>query len=164
MFHCSDQHKGDYEYFDRLDRDLKNPEVARAFMDHLRSRDISRHGNNFEKTRPITSYYLEARAMNIPFVARYLSALVNEDFNGFRKSSQMFKEARDMAAACNYGFKMGQSAFIVEIKSFSGRGATYHRQSGGGARGFNVHSLALKVHLEATSKYDQDIDMSMLQG
>jgi hypothetical protein len=78
MFKASDCYlKHDHYYVD-LGEHLKRPEVAKAFFVYLASRDISRHGDgNFQKSRPITEYYLQARNASIPIIQRFLSALIN---------------------------------------------------------------------------------------
>ena len=73
MFHCSNIHKGDQVYFMKLRDEQRKPEVVRAFYQHLMSRDISRHGETLEGTRPYTDYYNEVRDMYIPIEARYTS-------------------------------------------------------------------------------------------
>ena len=137
------------------------PEVVRAFYQHLKARDISRHGQTFEGTRPITAYYNEVSAFNIPIVARYLSTLVNREFSGFLTSSKLYSECDAMANRLGFKFKgtYNITKFINELKQYDdGVGLDYKKNP---SRGFQIHACMLRRALEKAKVYDQDISWSL---
>ena len=79
LFKCNPLRRGDTAYFDGLLDHLARPEVSRAFFQFLMARDLSKYPNGFQKTRPVTDYYIESRSSNIPIVQRFFSAMVNSD-------------------------------------------------------------------------------------
>ena len=78
LFHVSPARVGDHAYFDRLHRTLADPAVARAFYDFLLARPVSPEDALFQKTRPLTQYYLDCRARAIDPAKCFLSAIVNQ--------------------------------------------------------------------------------------
>ena len=76
MFECSPIYFSDKEYFsdkDNLGAHLERPKVARAFYQHLLTRDLSKysHSYSFQHSRPITDCYRAAQQNSIPVISRF---------------------------------------------------------------------------------------------
>jgi hypothetical protein len=117
LFHCSSIHKGDAAYFSELGAHLKRPEVARAFYQHLLTRDLSAYPNSFQHSRPITEYYKEAQHNSIPVISRFFSALVNSSYTELEIAGRvMYQQYVHFHTGGNYKCLLTETAFGREIK------------------------------------------------
>lgn len=77
LFKASDKYVKNDEYYLRLASHLKLQKVAIAFFQYLQKRDLTKYSFNFQASRPMTDYYLQARKNSIPILQRFLSALIS---------------------------------------------------------------------------------------
>jgi hypothetical protein len=155
LFHCSDKYKGDEAYFNTLGGHLKRKDVARAFYDHLMSRDLSKYPETFEYSRPITEYYREVQSNSIPVVSRFLSALVNSNYTDSQiQASELYSKYVHFHGAGNYKVLMTETAFGRDVKRFTG---ISKKRTNTGA----VYTMVigeLKTCLEKMREYDTDTE------
>lgn len=155
LFNCSDQYKGNQQYFKDLGEQLVRPEVIRAFYDFLMARDLSKYPNSFEHNRPITDYYQEVQLNSIPVISRFFSALVNSNYPEPQIAArEMYKNYVQFHTSGNYKFLLTETSFGREIKKVSG---ITKRKS----NGINIYMLCqaeIKASLEMAKEYDQDAE------
>ena len=79
FFKCSNVYLNDKPHQTWFGAYLERKDVARALYQHLKSRPLAAYPYDFQSSRPITDYYKEAQLASICPVARFISALVNDD-------------------------------------------------------------------------------------
>ena len=155
LFHCSSVHKGNAAYFKKLGDHLERPEVARAFYQHLLTRDLSPYPNSFQHSRPITEYYKDAQHNSIPIISRYFSALVNASYPVTQLNGrEMYKQYVQFHQDGNYRILMTESAFGRDIKKITG---VAKKRSNTGIVYTLLHE-DIKQYLESVNEYDADAD------
>ena len=154
LFRCSSIYRGNREYFNELGKHLRNPQVARAFFQFLMLRDLSMYPYDFQSSRPITEYYKETQLAGIPVIARFLSALVNDDMLLNYKSRDLYENYKRFHMEGNYKFLLTETSFSREIQRVSG--ITRKRTSHGTL--YEIDKEMVKSTLMDSNKYDPDVD------
>ena len=154
LFECNPLYLRDKEYKDELGAHLERPEVARAFYQHLLTRDLSKYSYSFQHSRPITDYYKTSQQNSIPVVSRFFSALINGDCPESLKGRELYQRYERFHAAGNYKFMMTETAFGRETIKING--ITRSRNTAGKYYTFNA--IEIKKFLETTNEYDQDAE------
>lgn len=85
VFECSDEKKGNREYFTKLMNAFKNKAVCKKFYEELKGRDIE--GFDFYNSRPITKIYKDIQEMTKSKVDLFLEWICEEE----RKEYHMTK-------------------------------------------------------------------------
>lgn len=155
LFSCSDRYKGNRQYFEDLGAHLMRPEVIRAFYDFLMARDLSKYPDSFEHHRPITAYYEEVQLNNIPVISRFISALVNSNYQDPQIAARdMYKNYVQFHTSGNYKFLLTETSFGRELKKVVG--ITKKKTNT-----CNVYALChseIKAYLENAKEYDPDAE------
>jgi len=174
LFKASDVFLKDDNYYLQLANHLKRKDVARAFFDFLKARDLSNYPGNFQRSRPLTEYYLQARSASIPILPRFLSAIVNTQryISGCAASSDG-APASDSASEANGGecsclllfrdflrfqecgrfqSNMTQNIFSLKLKSVTGIARKFKR----GGYLYEIDYGALRASLVQNNEYDED--------
>jgi len=154
LFRCSSVHRGNREYFNELGKHLKSPKVARAFYQFLMGRDLSMYPYDFQSSRPITEYYKETQLAGIPVLARFLSALVNDDMSLNYKSRDLYDNYKRFHVEGNYKFLLTETSFSREIQRITG---ISRRRTCNGTL-FEIDRETVKKTLMDSNKYDPDVD------
>ena len=154
LFRCSSVYRGNRAYFNELGRHLRNPKVARAFFQFLMARDLSMYPYDFQSSRPITEYYKETQLAGIPVIARFLSALVNDDISLNYKSRDLYENYKRFHNDGNYKFLLTETSFSREIQRISG--ISRKRTSHGTL--YEIDREIVKNTLMDSNKYDPDVD------
>ena len=157
LFHCSNVHKGDVDYFERLHAYYAEPKHVRGLYEFLLAVPTLTPISRYQTERPITEYYREMQLANIPIGARYLSALVNARFNDRMTTPQMFAQCRELAEAINIPFHLTLNKFNNEVLPIIKRqGVEKLIYASHGKDYYVINSDLLKAQLEAVKKYDPD--------
>jgi hypothetical protein len=155
LFHCSSVHKGNAVYFKELGNHLDQPEVARAFYQHLLSRDLSAYPNSFQHSRPITEYYRDAQHNSMPVISRFISALVNSSYPVEHISGrEMYKQYVQFHQNGNYRILMTESSFGRDIKKIAG----IEKKRSNTGMVYTLSHKKIKQYLESVNEYDEDAE------
>jgi hypothetical protein len=153
FFHCSSLRLGDAAYFQSLGDHLARPEVARAFFQHLKARDLSQYRNCFQASRPITEYYREMQLMGIPVTHRFLSGLINDGRSGPWRARELYKAYQDFHKSGGYSRDAAsETLFGREVSIIPG----VHKIKTNGIVHYRMDAKAAKAHLQGIGGYDQD--------
>jgi len=169
LFKASDVFLKDDGYYLQLANHLQRTDVARAFFEFLKSRDLSRYPGNFQKSRPLTEYYMQARAASIPILQRFLSAIVNThrytltaaDAVGSEQSSGeegecscllLFRDFLKFQECGKFQSSMTQNIFSLKLKGISGLLKKFKR----GMHVYQIQYSVLKNALVHNNEYDED--------
>lgn len=161
LFKASDMYLKDENYYFNLGNHLKKKIVARAFYEFLKTRDLSKYASNFQRSRPVTEYYLQVRKASIPVMQRFLSALLNhprywkiEDDKRIAEFSitMLFKEFNKFQEAGNFQSNMTQTTFSTKIKNISG----ITRKSKLGSFLYRLEHETIFAQLQQNHEYDED--------
>jgi phage/plasmid-associated DNA primase len=107
---------------------------------------------DFQASRPITEYYREAQLACICPVARFMSALVNDEQCGEVKGKELYERYKSYVAASGYKNVKTATSFGLDIKRM--KGVSSKRMSQGVVYRLNLEEI--KAHLELTNQFDAD--------
>ncbi len=162
LFKCSAVYMGNAAYFLTLANHLARPEVARAFFQFLKARDLSRYPYHFQSSRPKTQYYKAAQLASIPVLMRFLSAVINNVSEATEKmgAHPLYNKYTHFYNAGNYKFK-----YILSLKTFAGSlepiaGITKRRAGRGIIYQFDC--AAVKAYLIENNEYDEDAALMII--
>lgn len=126
LIECSDDLKGQYDYFTELQSHLSRPEVARAMYDYLMKVDIE----NFhpERDRPKTELYNEIQSVSIPVMERFLYSICAPPEDAAQllpqelkySATNMFVLFKEYIDEYQYQYKVNPTSFGLALKKFPG--------------------------------------------
>jgi hypothetical protein len=161
LFKASDVYIRDEDYYFNLGQQLKRKEVARAFYEYLKMRDLSKYAVSFQRSRPMTEYYIQSRKASIPVLQRFLSALINS--KRFIASSDaekvectmavLFREFSRFQEIGKFQSNMTQTTFCTKLKSMPG----VTKKSKFGSPIYELDYVHMKKQLSDNHEYDEDI-------
>ena len=152
-FKCSDIYVKDYNYKVRFGAHLGRDEVARAMYQYLLKRDLSAYPYDFQQSRPVTDYYKESQMNSICLVARFLSALINDNSCGEPiAGKQLYDRYKNYAIAGGYKTFKTVSTFGTDVKRIPG--VTAKRTSLGIM--YTINAVVVKACLQETNQYDPE--------
>ena len=152
LFRCSNIYLNDREYQIWLGDYLERKDVARALYQHLLSRPLVAYPYDFQASRPITDYYKEAQLASICPVARFLSAMVNDDQCGNFKARDLYEKYKNFIAAGGYKGVKTASSFGIDIKRIDG--VSSKRMTSGIF--YSMDKEAILQHLQKANQFDPD--------
>lgn len=152
LFECTSIHMGDADYFNNLGEHLDKPEVARAFYQFLKARDLSNYPKSFQRQRPITDYYKVAQQNSIPVICRFFSALINGKCPVSMPCRDLYKDYEKFHTAGNYKTLMTETAFGRETKKIEGVVPMRNRTS----RRYDLYPLLIRDYLRKRNELDAD--------
>jgi hypothetical protein len=164
LFRCTDARRGDHAYFRALSAHLARPEVARACYVFLRRRDLRAYPHDFQASRPVTAYYLEAQRASLSPVARFLSALANDLVQRGEASSPLgidiaahafYRRYVEFHVAGGYRGLRSDNAFSREVTRVDG---IERRRVSSGVL-YAIQAARVRAHLELTNEYDADASL-----
>ena len=161
LFKCSRIYKGNTDYFDTLSAHLSRPEVARGFLQHLKTRNLSAYPHHFQARRPITAYYIAMQRANIPSFSGFLSAMINdENFPKKILSRDFFNGYRDFHASQNYKSAglFTPSAFGIGLNELP-EGSFEKKRTAGGYTYENFNIALIEEHLISKNELDRFITL-----
>lgn len=152
-FKCSDIYVKDYNYKVRFGAHLGRDEVARAMYQYLLKRDLSAYPYDFQQSRPVTDYYKESQMNSICLVARFLSALINDNSCGEPIAGKtLYDRYKNYAIAGGYKTFKTVSTFGTDLKRIPG--VTAKRTSLGIM--YTINAVVVKACLQETNQYDPE--------
>jgi hypothetical protein len=152
LFRCTNHYLNDKPYQIWLGRHLDRQDVARAFYQHLSSRSLEAYPYDFQASRPITDYYKEAQLACICPVARFMSALVNDDQCGDIKGKELYDRYKNFVLFCGYKNFKTVTGFGIDVKRISG--VSSKRNMNGVL--YTLKKDHIKAHLQKSNQYDPD--------
>jgi hypothetical protein len=102
LFRCSNHYLNDKINQIWLGRHLDRQDVARALYQHLSSRALEAYPYNFQASRPITDYNMEAQLACVCSVARFMSVLDNDDQGWDIKAKELCDRYKNFVLFCGY--------------------------------------------------------------
>ena len=120
FFRCSNIYLTDQAYKVSFGSYLERKDVARAFYQHLMSRDLSAYPYDFQHSRPITEYYQEAQLAAINPFSRFLSALVNDNSCEDIKAKDLYERYKRYITDGGYKCLKTISSFGTDMKRVNG--------------------------------------------
>lgn len=168
LFKASDVYLDNDKYYSDLAHHLDHPKTGRAFYEFLNQRDISKYNTgNFQKSRPVTEYYVQARNVSIPILQRFLSALINTsryfvvdpqtqlpDNNNVHECTcaLMFKDFVKFQECGKFQSSMTQSIFAMKLKNIKGITKVARR----GIHSYLLEYTLLREYLMKNNEFDDD--------
>ena len=120
VFECSDEKKGNKEYFDKLVAYFNDEANQKAVFEYLKSIDLSKV--DWINDRPITEIYRDIQEVNTPIQIRFFKWLVedNNDDTELRYSGMSFFDQFNLfLERCNYkGYSMTPCSFGRLVKKY----------------------------------------------
>tara|TARA_R110002096_G_C14625948_1_gene724449 strand:- start:811 stop:2922 length:2112 start_codon:yes stop_codon:yes gene_type:complete len=116
LIQCSDEKKGDAEYFKTLRRYTEDPEVQRTFYDYIMNYECK--PNIGEKDIPETEFHNQVREASRDTIELFIEDLIMNNFNevSFKKSSaELWDEYRCFCDHNNLGCNMSKISFTSKI-------------------------------------------------
>ena len=152
LFKCCNIYLNDKAYQTWFGSYLERIDVARAFYQHLKCRPLAAYPYDFQSSRPITDYYKEAQLVSICPVARFISALVNDDQFRDIRAKELYERYKTFITACGYKGIKTSTTFGIDIKSINGISC---RRSNQGMV-YTLEPELIKLHLQGTNQFDAD--------
>ena len=122
VIECSDKHKGDYVYFNKLYATINNDNVMYAFYKFLMKRDISKF--NTETHRVITEAALDLHELNKDPVELFLDYLHTDEFDKYEnkiKSRHVYELFKRYSDGIGYKNVCNFITFCKILKNYSSK-------------------------------------------
>lgn len=158
-FACSNVHKNDFNYFERLGAHLERPEVARAFYQYLMGIDLT-NITNFQMIRPMTRFYRELQRLNLSPLDRWMSYLsivcpqnanVHAQIDG-QAGTELMAAFLAWAAARQYRMEgTNLTAFTRKLGQIAG----VSREKSGSTRRYRFDWAQIRAALERDQRFDE---------
>jgi len=153
LFRCNSVYKDNKTYFENLSAHLETPGVNVWVYKFLMERDLSKYGDNFQNSRPITDYYKESQVANIPAEKRFLAALGNIGKQSLTfLSSKLYEHFKLWAEFEGHKYIKTHVSFGRDISRVKG---VYPRKSHGVMK-YELVFEEIKQYLESTNEYDEN--------
>ena len=95
--------RGNTVYFNKLSEAMRDPKVARAFYQHLKTITTYKTPIDFQNARPVTSAFLDIRRMNADPILRWVITRVDDDRGISGESADLFIDFQDWMKVRNEG-------------------------------------------------------------
>jgi len=152
LFRCSSHYLNDRAYQTWFGSYLERKDVARALYQHLKGRSLAAYPYDFQASRPITEYYREAQLACICPVARFMSAMVNDNQCEEIKGRELYERYKNFVTASGYKSVKTATSFGIDVKRM--KGVSSKRMTHGVT--YRLMLQDIKAHLQQTNQYDVD--------
>jgi hypothetical protein len=119
---CGNEQANDFEYFKKLNEELKSGLYDKIFYEYLMEQDVENY--DFVNNRPKTKYYNMLKQMSTPIIAIYLKNIIDKNFDKNEieyKSNDLYLKFTKWKNSFGYeNYNCNLTIFGNEIKKYNG--------------------------------------------